>query len=221
MSRIDFSNSTALRTGLLAEIIRQGTQGWAIGHVTVRVRYSRGADFSGACHYADQKILINIGRHVQYPYRMNTHIARTQTIGRRWFRPLYSIELNSAYELVAFIFMHELYHLLVKRAGRNVRQKEGRCDRFATQFMVSQFGTPVLSEKGVPMDRSAWDFQDVEAYVSAAREGTARPLQKEIATQPKIVIPPPVGKPVVTRQRSVEAEQPNFAPVEQLLLFAI
>lgn len=221
MSRIDFSNSTALRTDLLAEIIRQGTQGWAIGHVTTRARYSRGADFSGACHYADQKILINIGRHVHYPYRMNTHIARTQTVGRRWFRPLYSIELNSAYELVTFVFMHELYHLLIKRAGRNVRQKEGRCDRFATLFMVSRFATRVLSEKGVPMDRSAWDFQDVEAFVSAARDGTARPLQKEIATQPKLVIPSPVVEPVVTRPRPVKPQQPNFAPVEQLSLFTI
>lgn len=221
MSRIDFSNSTALSTDRIAEIINRGTQGWATGSVTVRVRYGRGADFSGACHYATQRIYINIGRHVQYPYRMNTHIARTRTVGRRWYRPLYSLELSSAYDLVAFIFMHELYHLLVKRAGRNVRQKEGRCDRFATRFMVDQFATRVLSEKGVPLDRAEWDFQDVESFVAAARDGRVRAACKKLVVSPKIQKPLQIAQPVAMRPTQVQLNQPQFAPVEQLLLFAI
>lgn len=221
MSRIDFSNSTALSTDRIAEIISLGTQGWATGSVTVRVRYGRGADFSGACHYATQRIYINIGRHVQYPYRMNTHIARTRTVGRRWYRPLYSLELSSAYDLVAFIFMHELYHLLVKRAGRNVRQKEGRCDRFATRFMVDQFATRVLSEKGVPLDRAEWDFQDVESFVAAARDGRMLAARKKLVVSPEIQKPLQIAQPVAMRPTQVQLNQPQFAPVEQLLLFAI
>lgn len=174
MSRFDLSNSTALCSQRLKEMISVGAHGWAVGNVTVRVRYSRGADFSGACYYADQRIFINLGGHVRYPYRMNSHIARTQTVGRRWIRPLYVIELKSAYELTAFIFMHELYHLLVKRSGRNTRQKEGRCDRFAARFLVDTFGTRVLSEKGVPLARADWDFQDVEGFVRAARDERVR-----------------------------------------------
>jgi len=221
MSRIDFSNSTTLSTDRIAGIITLGMQGWATGSVTVRVRYGRSADFSGACHYVTQRIYINIGRHVQFPYRMNTHIARARTVGRRWYRPLYSLELSSAYDLVAFIFMHELYHLLVKRAGRNVRQKEGRCDRFATRFMVDQFATRVLSEKGVPLDRAEWDFQDVESFVAAARDGRVRETRKKPVAPPRIHKPLPVAPPFAVRPGTSEPKRPQFAPVEQLLLFAI
>lgn len=221
MSRIDFSNSTALSSDRLAEMIRLGTDGWAVGQVIVRVRYSRSADFSGACHYADQRILINLGRHVRYPYKMNTHLARTRTVGRRWYRPLYVIELTSAYDLAAFIFMHELYHLLVKRAGRNVRQKEGRCDRFAAGFMVDTFGTRVLSEKGVPLLRSEWDFQDVEGFVAAARDARVGRLPEKAVPIVRKASLPRVRKPVVNQPAAPMLGRQETRLAEQLLLFAM
>jgi len=221
MSRIDFFNSTSLCSDRLAGIIRLGTHGWALGSVVIRVRYSRGADFSGACHYADQKILVNVGRHVRYPYRLNTHLARARTVGRRWFRPLYIIELPSAYDLVAFIFMHELYHLLVKRAGRNVRQKEGRCDRFAARFMVDNFGTRVLSETGAPLPRAEWDFQNVEGFVAAARDERVRHVRERKLASGRPSPLPLVSRPVAVRPGKPTVVRQEIQQVEQLLLFAM
>jgi len=106
-----------------------GLRGWSIGRITVRVRYSRGADFSGTCFYADRRVFINLGKHLRYPYKMNTNVAKAQRSGYIWRRPMYTMELRDAYQLALFIFMHELYHLLVKRAGRNTRQKEAMCDQ--------------------------------------------------------------------------------------------
>lgn len=206
MSRIDFSNSTALCSERLLAMIRRGTHGWAIGHVVVRVRYSRGADFSGACHYRTQRIFVNIGRHVNYPYALKTHVARARTLGRRWYRPLYVLELISAYELAAFIFMHELYHLLVKRAGRNVRQKEGRCDRFAARFVVDTYGSRMLSDEGRPLSRGAWDVQDVESFVAAARDGRIRRDPRRF-------------DPVEIASKAIADSAP--AAARQMLLFAV
>lgn len=170
MSRIEFRNSTALSDTRLLTLCEEAITGWAVGTVALRVRYSRGADFSGTCFYSDRKIHVNLGRHLAYPYQMKTDVARTKTIGRRWYKPLYSLELANAYQVVLFVFMHELYHLLVKRAKRNTRQKESMCDRFAARFLVDRFGVKVRGANGQPIPRGAWDFQDLEGFVAAARD---------------------------------------------------
>ncbi|MGD2108845.1 MAG: hypothetical protein PVI86_05575 [Phycisphaerae bacterium] len=170
MSRIDLRNTTSLADARLLSLFEEGINGWAVGTVLLRVRYSRGADFSGACYYADRRIHVNLGRHLRYPYQMQTGIARAKTIGRRWYKPLYAIQLADAYQVVLFVFMHELYHLLVKRAKRNTRQKESMCDRFATRHLVDRFGASVWSAKGQPVPREVWDFQNLEGFVAAARD---------------------------------------------------
>ncbi len=179
--RIDFHNSTDLSGETLLDLCREGLAGWSLRPITVRVRYSRGADFSGTCFYGDRRIYVNIGRHVAYPYLMGTNLARAKTIGRRWYKPIYTLELNNAYELAIFVFMHELYHLLIKRARRNTRQKESMCDRFAARFLVERFGSTVRDHRGRMAPREAWDFQDVESFVAAARVRRAarRPIQRK------------------------------------------
>ncbi|MFQ5495790.1 MAG: hypothetical protein ACE5EX_10465 [Phycisphaerae bacterium] len=176
MSRLDLHNSTDLDDRRLARLAAEGIAGWAVGTLTVRVRYSRSADFSGTCFYADRRIYVNLGRHLVYPYRLATHLARAATIGRSWYKPAYVIEIADAYQLVAFVFMHELYHLLVKRARRNTRQKESMCDRFAARFVVDRFGLGVFDPVGRPVPRGEWDFQDLERFVDAARDRRVRPL---------------------------------------------
>jgi hypothetical protein len=170
MSRVDFHNSTALSDARLLRLCEEAIAGWSVGTITLRVRYSRGADFSGTCYYTDRRIHVNLGRHLAYPYRMQTSIARAKTIGRRWYKPLYSIELADAYQVVLFVFLHELYHLLVKRAKRNTRQKESMCDRFATRYLIDVFGVRVGGADGMDVPREAWDFQDLEGFVAAARD---------------------------------------------------
>jgi hypothetical protein len=205
VGRIDFYNSTALTSAKLIALMSEAIADWAVGKVTVKVRYSRGADFSGTCVYADRRILINLGRHLRYPYRMGTHLARTRTAGRHWIKPVYTVELASGYEVVLFVFMHELYHLLVKRAGRNVRQKESMCDRFAARYVVDRFGATVRSEAGDAIPREQWIFQDLDGFVLAARNrDAARRL-----VQPGGLKPNPFGK-----------APPLSEPDGQLLLFS-
>ncbi|MFQ5502910.1 MAG: hypothetical protein ACE5EQ_11535 [Phycisphaerae bacterium] len=144
--------------------------GWPNEGLRVCVRYSRGADFSGSCYYDSNTIYVNLGRHNRYPYRMQTHIARPESNRTHWWRDLYELELAGPEELVLFIFLHEFYHFLVRRAGRNGRQKEGRCDRFATRILVDDYGAIVRDGGGRRVDRRQWDFQDLDGFVAAARK---------------------------------------------------
>lgn len=170
VSRMEFHNSTDLDTDTLLALIHEAADDWATGPFTVRVRYSRGADFSGTCFYATQRIFINVGRHLRFPYQMGTHVARARTVGRRWYKPVYAITLRNGYELVLFVFLHELYHLLVKRARRNTRQKESMCDRFAARFLVDRFEARILRPDGREAPRAEWDFQNLDGFVAGARD---------------------------------------------------
>lgn len=184
MSRIDFHNSTDLDTDKLVALARQAADGWATGTITLRVRYSRSSDFSGTCFYETQRIFINVGRHLRFPYRMGTHLARARTVGRRWYKPVHAITLRDGYELVLFVFLHELYHLLVKRARRNPRQKESMCDRFAARFLVDHFGAKILRSDGREVPRDEWDFQNLDGFVAGTRERRlARPRKLERAAR--------------------------------------
>lgn len=194
MTRMQFSNRTDLDDGRLRSLCVEALAGWAVGHVDIRIRYSRGADFSGKCYYREHRILINLGRHLLFPYFLRTHIALARTVGRSWLRPLYTVELMDGYEVVWFIFLHELFHLLIARARRNPRQKEGMCDRFATRFLVQRFGAVVRDEKGVPLAREAWDVQDVEGFVAAAWDKRFHPA-------------------AARRPATAPAERQNAAPV--------
>ena len=101
---------------------------------------------------------------------MQTHIARPESNRTHWWRELYELELASPEELVLFIFLHEFYHYLIRLAGRNGRQKEGRCDRFATRTLVDDYGAAVLNSHGSCVERRLWDFQDLDGFVAKARQ---------------------------------------------------
>ncbi len=118
---------------------------------------------------------------------MKTYIAKGCMIGNRWCKPAYTLELADAYGVVLFVFMHELYHLLVKRAKRNTRQKETMCDRFATRHLVDGFGAKVHTLKGKLVPREAWDLQDVVKFVSNARD--LRSKRWQMSEQPTVSYP--------------------------------
>ena len=162
-------NTTHLDTDRLKGMMFAAIDGWPRDGLDVRVRYSRGAEFSGTCFYKGGRINLNLGRHNRYPYTIRTNIARARSNRRCWWRELYSVEAADEYQLVLFVFAHEFYHWLVKKAGRNTRQKEARCDRFAARVLVNRYGAVVRDPSGQPVARSAWDFQDLEGFVSAAR----------------------------------------------------
>lgn len=166
---MDFNNSTALSSKRLEALFLEALTDWSVGSIVTRVRYSRGADFSGSCLYIKRRILINLGRHLRFPYVLNTNLARVESRPNGWRRDLYTLTLADGYELALFIFLHELYHLLVHRAGRNTRQKESMCDRFAALRLVDRFGCPVRDADGRAVPREAWDFQDLTEFVAAAR----------------------------------------------------
>ena len=161
-------NRTELDTVQLESLLRRHIEGWPQDGVRVLVRYSRSADFSGACYYNSGRLFINIGRHVRYPYRIAARIAPAKTRGRYWFRQSCHVVVADAEQLVLYVFLHEFYHWLIKLAGRNLRQKEAMCDRFAAGVLVDHHGAAVVDAKGNPVPRETWDWQDLEGFVRRA-----------------------------------------------------
>lgn len=168
MRIVIFHNTTLLDSDHLLSLFLRHTIPYRHDRLTVRVRYSRGADFSGSCFYRDGRIFINLGRHNTYPYRLYAHLAKACSNRWYWWRSAYYLTLSDAYELVLFIYLHELYHYLVKQAGLSPRRKEAMCDRFAARVLVDQYGCPVTDSRGKSVPRQSWDFQDLDGMVSAA-----------------------------------------------------
>jgi len=163
-----FHNGTALDGSRLRDMFLEAVHPWPTDELNVRVRYSRGSDFSGTCYYSTNRLYVNLGRHLRYPYRLGTHLARAIDANGAWWRPLYTVELSDGYQLALFIVLHEYYHWLVKRARRNSRQKESMCDRFAARVLVDRYGAVVRDPRGRRVERMAWDFQDLERFVARA-----------------------------------------------------
>lgn len=166
-------NTTSLRTEALAAMLRAPAEGWPHQSLEVRVRYSRGRDFSGLCNYRNERVYINLGRHLRFPYDVRTHLARAHSNGRQWWREIYRLRVADAYQIVLFVFLHEFYHWLVRQARRNTRQKEAMCDRFAARVLVDRYGAAVFDPYDQPVARTEWDYQDLEGFVAAARRRTA------------------------------------------------
>src|SRR5512135_3277650 len=113
---MDFRNATDLDDTRLETLFLRHTWPYRHDRLTVRVRYSRGAEFSGTCYYATARLFINIGRRNQYPYLLGTHIARAKSDRTHWWRETYRLVTADAYQLALFVYLHELYHYLVKSA---------------------------------------------------------------------------------------------------------
>lgn len=163
-----FCNSTQLDSRRLEQLFRRFADPWPLDGLDVRVRYTRSTPFSGVCFYRSGRIHVNIGRNNRYPYALKTHIARARTTRRAWWRPLYVLELQDEYQLALFIFLHELYHWLIRKARRNTRQKESRCDRFAAVALTRRLGVPLHDGHGGPVAEADWNFQDLDGFVAAA-----------------------------------------------------
>jgi hypothetical protein len=165
---MDFRNATALDSERLLALFHRHTAPYRHDALTVRMRYSRGADFSGTCYYRDARIFINLGRHTRFPYRLATNLARARSRGWYWSRAAYYVTARDAYELALFVYLHELFHYLVKAAGRSPRRKEAMCDRFAAAALVDHHGAAVCDAAGRTVARELWDFRDLRAFVAAA-----------------------------------------------------
>ena len=165
---MDFANATALDSRRLAALLLRHTAPYRHDDMVVRVRYSRGADFSGSCHYQRHLIYVNLGRHVTYPYALATHVARARGNRAYWWRELYVLTVADAYQLVLFVYLHELYHYLLKQSGRGLRQREAMCDRFAAGVLVDEHAASLKTRQGRPVSRKSWDFQDLRGFVAAA-----------------------------------------------------
>lgn len=172
MRSMNFRNTTDLDDHRLYEMFLRHTAPYKHDRLHVWVRFSRGADFSGTCYYRTSRLFINIGRDNRYPYALATHVARSQSNRTHWWRELFRLQLADAYQLALFIYLHELYHFLVKAAGRNTRRKESMCDRFATRVLVDQYGCKLCNTQGDPVPRETWDIRDPDLFVaSAPRQG--------------------------------------------------
>ncbi|MFH1748718.1 MAG: hypothetical protein ABIG44_16915 [Planctomycetota bacterium] len=170
-----FRNSTALDGERLRLMLLRHTAPYRHDKLQVSVRYSRGAAFSGTCYSREARIFVNLGRQVAYPYSLATNIAKSYSNKTHWWRDTYSIVLTDAYQLALFVYLHELYHYLVKLAGRSPRRKEARCDRFAARTLVDYHGCRILDSHGRIPARETWDFQDLDAFVTKAPRQVMKP----------------------------------------------
>lgn len=201
---MNFRNTTSLDSARLLGDLERFSRPYRHDRLSVWVRASRGADFSGRCCYATSRIYVNLGPRNRYPYPLATHVARARSSRTHWWRETYRLVLAEPHQLALFIYLHEFYHFLVKAAGRNTRRKEAMCDRFATRVLVDHFGCPLTTRGGRAVGRSAWDFSDLDRYVAraprdahgrpdAAAPGAERPVRVRRPAEPALA-------PVGTRQ---------------------
>ena len=184
--RMDFRNATDLSDATLVRMFHDAKGRWPTDGLDIRIRYSRGSDFSGTCYYETNRLYVNLGKHLVYPYRMDTYLARAVSSPTSWSKPLYSIELADGYQVVLFVLLHEYYHWLIKRAGRNTRSKESMCDRFAARILTDRYGALIRDPKGRSVPRNVWDFQDLDRFVARAlyARATERPVAAHAAKRP-------------------------------------
>ncbi len=191
---MNFRNSTQLSDARLYAMLLRHTTPYRHDRLTVAVRYSRGADFSGTCYYHDAVIYVNLGRNNRYPYTLGTGIAKARTTRGGWRREIYYLTVADAEQLVLFVYLHELYHYLIKLAGRSPRRKEAMCDRFATRVLVDEYGCRLRDARGRPVARETWDFQNLHAFVAAAP--TERQMRLPLCGEiPVTIRGVPVGRP--------------------------
>jgi hypothetical protein len=169
-------NTTRQDTAALLKLFGEAMADWPLDDLRVWVRYGRGADYSGACYTREGRIFINLGRHLKYPYALGTRIARAVTLPDRWVKQIYFVACADPYQLATFLWRHECYHWLVRKARRNGRQKESMCDRFAVRYLVDRWNCAVTTPEGDKVARAEWDFQEVERFVSAARSKPERSM---------------------------------------------
>lgn len=177
-----FRNDTQLETRRLRDLVLRHTLPYPHVGLQVHIRPSRKAAFSGTCYYLEGRIFVNIGSQNRYPYRFATLLAKAQANPRGWSREAYFITVRDAYQLSLFVYLHELFHYLVKLAGRSPKRKEGMCDRFAALVLADEYGCPITRGDGSPAPRDHWDFQDLHAFVAKARQnghtnGTVHPRE--------------------------------------------
>jgi hypothetical protein len=192
---MDLHNSTSLDTERLRQMFVRHTLPYRHDKLKVRVRYSRGAEFSGTCYYGHGQILVNLGRHNRYPFTLATGIAKARSNRTHWWRPTYQLTVADAYQLALFVYLHELYHYLVKAAKRSPRRKEAMADRFATRVLVDYYGCRVCDTSERRVARETWDFKDLDAFVAAAPRQKPAPKPRAARKQKPAPKPKPVSKP--------------------------
>ena len=126
---MDFKNTTTLDSNLLRETGESAVAGWPTDPLVVRVRWSRGAEFSGTCVYATHRLYINLGRHLQYPYRMETHCARGRKAWGRYYKPRSFLELCDEHGLYVVDEANVESHALMQTLSKDPRFEHAILDR--------------------------------------------------------------------------------------------
>ncbi|MFN0137579.1 MAG: hypothetical protein ACKVS9_15860 [Phycisphaerae bacterium] len=173
---MDFRNLTQLDSARLYSLFIRHTEPYDHSAISVRVKNGRSAEFSGSCYYASSTLNINLSPKNRYPYSLGTHVARPQSNQSHWWRDIYRITLADAYQLALFVYLHELFHYLVRKAGRPTRRREGMCDRFAARVLVDHYGCIMRRSDESLAERDEWDIHDLHKLVAAAPKQPPREM---------------------------------------------
>ncbi len=166
---MEIINNTELDTRRIEAMFLRATGQWAAPSLKVTVRYSRGAIYSGTFASKFPRIYVNLLHRNRYPVRVETGIAKAHSFGPSWWKPSYHIKADNPYQLALFVFLHEFYHYLIHRARRNSHRKEAMCDRFAIRYLSTHCRLTVCDANNNPVPRSAWLFQDLDAFVATRK----------------------------------------------------
>jgi len=170
VSGLALHNTTRLDSLGLLRGFAEAVANWPMDGLRVWVRDSRGADYSGTCYPREGRVFVNLSPRLEFPYKLNVQLARGTTVRGVWRRPLHTVDVPGPRELCTFVFLHEAYHWLIHRAGRNGRCKEAMCDQFATRYLVDHCGCVVRDHAGRAVTRAAWDMRNLDGFVLRARK---------------------------------------------------
>jgi len=92
------------------------------------VRHGAKRAYSGVCNYKRNRIRVSINPYVKYPL--------TIRVGNPFKEPEFKLIVRSAEVLVAFLFLHEISHLLDRVAGIPTRNKQTKADKVAVNRLL-------------------------------------------------------------------------------------
>ncbi len=109
------------------EILNEYVKGYPVESLSVRIVHTKEnaqTPYSGVCYYKKDKIRVSVNPKNSYPLKIKT--------GSPFDRASWEFyQMDSAEELISFVFLHEISHYLDYKNGVAMRCKQTKADKFA------------------------------------------------------------------------------------------
>ncbi|MEM2918858.1 MAG: hypothetical protein QXY62_05115 [Candidatus Altiarchaeota archaeon] len=109
------------------QVLRSYVATYPVENLLVKISYTKknsSVQYSGVCYYKRDKIRVSINPKNFYPLKIK--------VGSPFDRSSWKFyKMNSAEELISFIFLHEISHYLDYKNGLSTKCKQTKADKFA------------------------------------------------------------------------------------------